>query len=92
MATAKNAATVDTVADATGRVTELNENLIDLAKESGRAYLDTYETAVKSVVDFERAAAAQSPIAWVSTIANTHAQFVEEMTNAYLKTVRDAIK
>ncbi|MEB3022134.1 hypothetical protein [[Mycobacterium] crassicus] len=74
------------------RIREVNENLFGLVKESGQAALDSYETAVQSLVEFEKAATGSTQIAWVKTVTNTHAKFVEDITGAYLQIAREALK
>jgi hypothetical protein len=74
------------------RIRELNHKPVQLAKKSGQAYLDTYEKALQSVLNFEKAAAGLSPLNWVSELADTHTQFVQNVTSPYIKMARDALK
>lgn len=91
MATTKSVTLPNTIEETTTQIRDVNENLIRFVKESGRAYLDTYGAAVQSMVDFERAAASHSQIDWITTVANTHAKFVENVTNTYLKMAREIV-
>jgi hypothetical protein len=74
------------------RIRGLNQTRIDLVKKSGHAYLDSYEKALHRVLDFERAAASRSRLPWVTAFANTHTQFVQNVTSPYVKIARDALK
>jgi len=74
------------------RIRELNEKLIQLAKESGQSSLDTYEKALQSMVDFEKSVASRSQLDWVTGLANTHAKFVQDLTGFYIKAAREALK
>jgi hypothetical protein len=74
------------------RIRELNEKLIQLAKESGQSSLDTYEKALQSMVDFETSVASRSQLDWVTALANTHAKFVQDLAGFYIKAAREALK
>jgi hypothetical protein len=91
-------ATSDTAADTGGfeqtanRIRELNEKLIQLAKESGQSSLDTYEKALQSLIDFEKSLASSSQLDWVTGLANTHAKFVQDLTGFYINAASEALK
>ena len=74
------------------RIRELNEKLIQFAKESGQGTLDTYEKSLQSMLDFEKSLAGRSQLDWVTALANTHAKFVQDLTGFYIKAARDALK
>jgi hypothetical protein len=78
--------------DTVSRIRELNEKLVQLAKQQGRVTLDTYEKALQSLIDFELAAASASQFDWVSALANTHAKFVQDITGSYLRLANEALK
>lgn len=92
MATKNSAAGTSAVDETANRIRELNENLIQLAKESGQSSLDTYEKALQSLVDFEKSVASRSQLDWVTGLANTHAKFVQDLTGFYIKAAREALK
>lgn len=81
-----------TSAETVSRIRERNQKPVQLAKKAGHAYLDTYEKALQRVLHFEKAAAGRSPLNWVSTLANTHATFVQNVTSPYIKMARTALK
>jgi hypothetical protein len=78
--------------DTVSRIRELNEKLVQLAKQQGRVTLDTYEKALQSLIDFELAAASVCQFDWVSALANTHAKFVQDITGSYLRLANEALK
>ena len=92
MATNNTAADTSAFEDTASRIRELNEKLIQLAKESGQSSLDTYEKALQSLVDFEKSVASRSQLDWVTGLANTHAKFVQDLTGFYIKAAREALK
>jgi hypothetical protein len=92
VATKNSAAGTSAVEETANRIRELNEKLIQLAKESGQSSLDTYEKALQSLVDFEKSVASRSQLHWVTGLANTHAKFVQDLTGFYIKAAREALK
>ena len=92
MATSTTAADTNAFEETANRIRELNENLIQLAKESGQSSLDTYEKALQSMVDFEKSLASRSQLDWVTGLANTHAKFIQDLTGFYIKAAREALK
>lgn len=78
--------------EAITRIREINENMIQAAKEAGQASLDAYENALKSLVDFQTQIADSSQIEWVSTLANMQAKFVQDISNFYVNAARDMLK
>jgi hypothetical protein len=73
-------------------IRELNEELISSSKSVGLTALESYEYALKSMLDFEQKVAAASPIEWVSTFAETHAKFVQDIAGAYTKAAKHVLK
>jgi hypothetical protein len=75
------------------RIREMNERLIESNRAAGRATLDAYEKALRSMVDFqERVARGGSQLDWISALASAHTKFVEDMSAAYIKAARDTVK
>jgi hypothetical protein len=92
MATSNSAVDASTFEETADRIRELNEKLIQLAKESGQNFLDTYEKALQSLLDFEKSAAGRSQLDWVTALANTHVKFVQDLTSFYINAAREALK
>lgn len=74
------------------RIRELNERMIQLAKESGENSLDTYEKALQSLLDFEKDVAGNSQLDWLTALADTHVKFVRDLTGFYVNAARQALK
>ncbi len=80
------------VEEATQRIRDLNERLIESSKSAGLVALDAYEKALQSLVDFEQKVASASQLDWVSALATTHAKFIADVTTSYTKAARDLLK
>ena len=90
---AANATTSRTTADeTTERIRDFNERVIDAGKKAGGAYLDAYEKAAQSVVDYQEQVARQTDVEWVSTIVDAQAKFTRELTKVYVSTGRQLLK
>jgi hypothetical protein len=79
------------VDEATQRIRDLNERLIEASKNAGLVTLDAYEKALQSLVDFEEKVASASQIDWVSALATTHAKFISDVSASYTKAVREML-
>jgi hypothetical protein len=88
---AKNTAS-DATEQVVSHIRELTEQLISSSKSVGLTALESYEYALKSMLDFEQKIASASPIEWVSTFAETHAKFVQDVAGAYTKAAKDVLK
>jgi hypothetical protein len=77
---------------ATQRVRDLSERLIELSKKNGLSWLQAYEHVLDSMLNLEQQAARGTQVEWVNTLATTHADFVREMSQVYLNTVREQLK
>lgn len=83
------AAAIDQAAE---RIRELTEQFIDAAKKAGNVTLDAYERSLQSLVEFEQHAAGASQLDWVSSIAQAHAKFVQDVSSAYVSAAREMLK
>jgi hypothetical protein len=70
------------------RVREVSEKLLETSKKNGLAWVETYERILNSMLALEEQAARGSQVDWISTLATTHADFVREVSQAYLGTIR----
>jgi hypothetical protein len=77
---------------ATQRVRELSEQVIAQAKKNGLAFLEGYERVLKNLLDLEEQAARGVGQDWATTLANTHANFVRETSEAFLGLWRNQLK
>jgi hypothetical protein len=71
---------------------ELTERFIQAAKVGGNQSLDAYEKSLQSLVEFQERAANANQLDWVSSIAAAHAQFVKDMSTAYVNAAREMLK
>ncbi len=79
------------VDEATQRIRDLNERLIEASRNAGLVTLDAYEKALQSLLDFEEKVASASQIDWVSALATTHAKFIGDLSATYTKAVREML-
>jgi hypothetical protein len=74
------------------RLKDLSSQAIEASKQNGRTWLDAYEQVLNSFLSLQQQAAAGTQIEWVNTLANTQADFVREMSQAYLGAAREQLK
>lgn len=90
-ANATTAFDLPSVEEATQRIRDLNERLIESSKSAGLVALDAYEKALQSLADFENRVASATQLDWVSALAETHAKFVADLSTSYTKAARDLL-
>ena len=73
------------------RIRSFNEKILESGKTAGGAWLDTYEKAQRSVLDFETQVANASELDSVSAVAKAQAEFVTDITSAYTKVARELL-
>ena len=78
--------------DAAQRIRELTERILDSAKQTGGVSRDAYEKALESLVDFEQKAAGATQLDWVTAVAHAHAQFINQVSGAFVKTARSRLQ
>jgi hypothetical protein len=78
--------------EAMKRTKDLSDQVLEASKRNGLLWLDAYEKMLNSFLNAQKQAAAGSQVEWVTTVANTNADFVREMSQAYLGAVRDQLK
>jgi hypothetical protein len=74
------------------RLKALSDQALEASKQNGLLWLDAYEKLLNSFLKMQQQAAAGSQLEWVTTVANTNAEFVREMSQAYLGAVREQLK
>ena len=94
MATSKSFPQFDTasVEETIKRIEEMNQRMIESSKSAGLVALDAYEKALQSMLDFQEKVAGASQLDWVSALAATHAQFIQDVSAAYIKATRETLK
>jgi hypothetical protein len=83
---------VPSVEEATQRIRDLNERIIDSSKTAGLVTLEAYEKALSSLAEFEEKVASATQLDWVSALATTHAKFITDVSGSYTKAARDLLK
>lgn len=73
------------------RIRRMNEEMIEAASKSGHRVLDTYEQALRMMLDFHLSIAESTQISWVNAMARAQAQFMMEVSNFYTKAARDML-
>lgn len=81
----------DNMEEAAVRINAMNEEMIQSAASSGRWVLDTYEQALRTMLDFHLAAAEATQIQWVNAMARAQAQFMLEFSNFYTRAARNLL-
>jgi hypothetical protein len=89
----KNKQTADHNVDAAAeRIREVNERIIQSSRKAGNTYLDLYEKTLSSIADYQEKVGEQSQVEWVTTIANSQANFTRELAGAYTSAARSLLK
>lgn len=78
--------------DSVRRIKDLSNKAIDLSKQNGRAWLDAYEKLLDGFLRLQQQSAQGSQVEWVSAVANTQADFVRDISRAYLGAIREQLK
>ena len=84
--------TQTTTDETTQRIRDLNERILEAGKKAGGAYLNAYEKALQSIVDYQEQVAKQTDVEWVSTIIEAQARFTRELTRLYVSAGRELLK
>jgi len=82
----------ENVEAAMARIRELNERAMQAARVAGEASLDAYEKAMQSFVSVEERLAGATQLDWVKAVVGAQAEFVQNISGAYVNAARDALK
>jgi hypothetical protein len=74
------------------RVSELNEEALELGKKAGLQFLEAYETNIKTFADYQDKVADAAPVEWIATAARAQANFTREITRVYGASTRELLK
>jgi hypothetical protein len=74
------------------RVREMNAAMADSAKAGSHVMIDNYEKAAKSLFEMQRQFAGISQVEWVKNASHTQINFAEDVTDAWVKAVREMLK
>lgn len=77
---------------ATKRIRDLNEQVLDFGRNAGTGFLEAYEKNLQTFADYQDKVADQTKVDWVANIARAQANFTREISRVYASTARDLIK
>ena len=81
-----------TAEEAVQRIRELNDRIVENARNAGGNYLDIYERTLKTIVGYQEELAKSTPIDWVQRVLEAQATFTREVGNFYASHAREALK
>ena len=70
------------------RISQLTERMLTADRNAGAGFAAAHEKALQSLVD--NPADLKQPVEWVQALAEVHAKFIEEATDALVKTAGEA--
>lgn len=74
------------------RIKDMSDQAIEASKQNGRAWLDAYEKMLEGFLRLQKQTAQSGQVEWVTTLANTQADLVRDVSQAYLSAIRDQLK
>jgi hypothetical protein len=78
--------------DTVERIRELNERILGNARQAGNTYLDAYERALSTIVEYQESAAKSAPVDWMTSVLEAQANFTREFGNLYASTARETLQ
>jgi len=78
--------------EAAKRIRDLNERIIEQGRKAGLTYLDSYESTLNRLADFEEKVGQAGQIDWITELANAQAAFIRDVTAAYTRAARELLK
>jgi hypothetical protein len=93
MATKSNAqSTADTAEETVDRIRELNERIVENARQAGTSYLDVYERTLNTLADYQESLASATPVDWLQRVIEAQAAFTRDVGSLAAATAREALK
>jgi hypothetical protein len=77
---------------ASTRIRDLNEQVLDFGRKAGTGFLEAYEQNLQTFADYQDKVADQTKVDWIANLARAQANFTREITRVYTSTARDLIK
>ena len=77
---------------ATRRIRDLNEQILEFGRNAGSGFLEAYEQNLQTFADYQDKVADQSKVDWIASIARAQANFTREISRVYTSTARDLLK
>ncbi|WP_349827769.1 hypothetical protein [Brevibacterium litoralis] len=78
--------------EAATRVRDLNEKLIEAAKQNGNVSLDVYEKTLADMLQYSQKTADSTEVEFISSITKAHADYINSVTKIFTGIARDALK
>lgn len=78
--------------EAAGRIRDLNEKMIQAAKQNGNLSLDFYEKTLADMLQFSQQAADSTQVDLIKAITKAHTTYITDVTKAWTGVARDALK
>jgi Phasin protein len=88
---ATKAGTQDATRETIDRIRELNEQIIDVAREAGESYLEMYERALGSIAGYQKQLAGVTGVDWLQRVIDAQAAFMQDMGRLYASSAREAM-
>jgi hypothetical protein len=82
----------DTAQAAAERIRELNERILDYGRNAGLAYLEAYESTLKSFADYQEQVGGALPVESLASLAKAQANFTRDVVTAYAQNARNLLK
>ena len=77
---------------ATKRIRDLNEQILDFGRSAGTGFLEAYEKNLQTFADYQDKVADQTKVDWIAGLARAQANFTREISRVYTSTARDVLK
>ena len=77
---------------ATKRIRDLNEQVLDFGRNAGMSFLEAYEQNLQTFADYQDKVADQTKVDWIASIASAQANFTRDISRVYTKTAREVLK
>ena len=77
---------------ATTRIRDLNEQVLDFGRKAGTGFLEAYEQNLQTFADYQDKVADQTKVDWIAGLARAQANFTREISRVYTSTARDILK
>ena len=77
---------------ATKRIRDLNEQVLDFGRNAGMSFLEAYEQNLQTFADYQDKVADQTKVDWIASIARAQANFTREIAKSYSAAGRDLLK
>jgi hypothetical protein len=87
--TKNGTATIDVAFD---EVKELNEQVLEAARQAGSLYVDIYEKTVDGAIEFELKLAGLTPQKWLKNLLEAQVEFSRVIADSYTTAARGLLK